>query len=114
MSVRGGKAALVLSSLLMALSLPAAAQACHGGSAHTKHLHIIKAGGHVVGPRTVESAFYNYDFGSPSCPRANNVQWPVDVIFINNASVDVVNNDLGTASGSFRYGGVFASTEWDG
>ncbi len=34
-----------------------------------------------------EDLFWNYDFQSPNPPQATNVDWPVDLVFTNNAHV---------------------------
>jgi hypothetical protein len=46
---------------------------------------------------------------SPTCARANNVEWPVDLLFDNNASISAIEADL---SATFPYSRPFTSTEY--
>lgn len=79
---------------------------CRTTGLHAAHFHLLEIGKSFNGAPV---KFYNYDFGSPTCARANNVEWPIDLLFWNNASRSAIESGL---SSFFPYGGVFASTEY--
>ena len=79
---------------------------CRRTGVHATSFHLLVAGTATNG---LAVKFYNYDFGSPTCARANNVEWPVDLLFYNNASINAVESGL---SNFFPYGSPFASSEY--
>jgi hypothetical protein len=79
---------------------------CRRTGYNAKSFHLIPAG---KSASSTEVKFYNYDFGTPTCARADNVEWPVDLLFFNNATIDKINTTLGSF---FPYGKPFASTDY--
>jgi hypothetical protein len=77
----GALAAVMLTSLAAA-----SAEAGTGQNFHLLNAGVIGSGAKVT--------FYNYDFQHPTRARANNVDWPVTLVFDNNASLDAVNDGL--------------------
>jgi hypothetical protein len=79
---------------------------CRTTGFHATSFHLLEAGKSFNGAPV---KFYNYDFGTPTCARANNVEWPIDLLFYNNAEIRTIESGL---SGFFPYGKPFASTEY--
>jgi len=75
----------------LAIALVAGVPATPALAARGENFHLLKAG--VIGPGAAVT-MYNYDFQHPTRARANNVDWPVTLIFRNNASLDAVNDGL--------------------
>jgi hypothetical protein len=79
---------------------------CRTTGFHATHFHLLLAGNSFSGAPV---KFYNYDFGTPTCARANNVEWPIDLLFTGNASINAIYADLNSP---FRYGNPWTSTEY--
>jgi hypothetical protein len=80
--------------LLAATVLTALAATLSAGSASAatgQNFHLLDAGNLGSGAKVT---FYNYDFQHPTQARANNVDWPVTLIFDNNASISAVKNGM--------------------
>lgn len=100
----------VLASLMLVM-LPATSQAGPGGCRRSGFnaataFRLLNVG---YSARNTKVNLYNFDFGTPTCARRNNVEWPVDLLFYNNATESSIVNGL---SDTFPYGKPFTSTEY--
>lgn len=72
--------ALAAAALIVALGFSSSAYA-----ASTSNLAIVIAG---------DDRVYNYDFLSNTSATSTNVDWPVDMVFCNNANIDKIKNNI--------------------
>jgi hypothetical protein len=100
-------AVMMVWPLLVAPAAMAGPGGCRQSGFHAGDAFHLIVGGHASNGNRVR--FYNFDFKTPTCARQNNVEWPVDVLFYDNASVSTVTGGLGFY---FPYGGPFASRDY--
>jgi hypothetical protein len=68
-------AVVVAVCCMMPTAASAGPSGCRTTKFHATSFHLLVAGNSFNGAPV---KFYNYDFGTPTCARANNVEWPAD------------------------------------
>jgi hypothetical protein len=80
-------------------------KSCTKTGERAEHLEPVSAGKSYSGTGVY---FFNYDFAHPTCERATNAEWPIQLLFTDNAYKRKIESQL---DGLFKFGGIFASPE---